>query len=189
MGSRLVIVTTSMNHLPPPIENSSIGWITWRKRHIVQTTIAFVGEHNVILCQNNLVCHKHETLSRCLRTTSPQANWKHPRHRLLWTHMEDIWHWCHCDPKLWTHFPYPLHSQFWHIMSMVCPCTISLLIIEKYPHHIGILLGLGNIWHLLPHRPKLQWCVCPIGQPICLFILQLDYLTYFVLWRKLESQK
>jgi hypothetical protein len=113
-------------------------------------------------CVKILLCHKHETLSKCLHTTCLNANWRHLRHRFLQMHMEDIWHWYHCDPKLWTHSPYPLHSQFWHIMSMVCPCRISPLVIKKYPHHIGFLLGLGNIWHLSMHRPKSWWCCHPI---------------------------
>jgi hypothetical protein len=46
VGSRLVNVTTSMNHLLPPIKDSSTCWIIWKEKHIVQTTIAFVGEYN-----------------------------------------------------------------------------------------------------------------------------------------------
>jgi hypothetical protein len=46
MGLKLVVVAISMNHLPPPIEDSSTHWITWRKRPTIQTTIIFVVEHN-----------------------------------------------------------------------------------------------------------------------------------------------
>jgi len=43
------------------------------------------------LLQNNFMCHKHETMLGYPHTTRlPQANWRHPRHRLLQTHMEDI---------------------------------------------------------------------------------------------------
>jgi len=35
-----------MNHLLPPIKDSSTCWIIWRDKHIVQTTITFVGEYN-----------------------------------------------------------------------------------------------------------------------------------------------
>ncbi len=46
MGSRLVVMATSMNHLLSPIEDSFTRRVTQRKRPTVQTTIAFVGEHN-----------------------------------------------------------------------------------------------------------------------------------------------
>jgi hypothetical protein len=46
MGSRLVVVATSMNHLPSLIEDSSTRWILGNKRPIVQTTTVFVIEHN-----------------------------------------------------------------------------------------------------------------------------------------------
>ncbi len=144
---------------------------------------------NVILCQNILVCHKHEILLGYFCTTSPQVNWRHLRHRLLRMCMEDIWHWCHCDCKLWTHFLCPLHYQFWHIMSMISPCTISPPIIEKFPHRIGLLPSLRIIWDLPLHRPQSQWCGRPICQPTWLSFLQFHCLTYFVLRRKLESQK
>ncbi len=36
--------------------------------------------------------------------------------------------------------PYQLHSQFWPIMSTICPCIIKPLVIKKYPHHIGLFL-------------------------------------------------
>ncbi len=32
---------------------------------------------------------------------------------------------------------------------MVCPCTINLPIIEKYPHHIDLIFGLG-IYDIYP---------------------------------------
>ncbi len=35
------------------------------------------------MSQNSPMRHKHETLLKCPHTTSPQANWRHPRHRLL----------------------------------------------------------------------------------------------------------
>ncbi len=104
-------------------------------------------------------------------------------------HMEDMWHLCHCDTRLWTHSPYPLHFQFWHIMSMVCPCTISPLLIENYPHHIGLLPGLGNIWHLPSHRPKSWWCGHLIHELLWLSLLQLDYSTYFVFCKKKWNHK
>jgi hypothetical protein len=117
------------------------------------------------------VCHKHETLLGCPWTTSPQKKLIHLKYRLFWTHMEDIWHLCHCDPKLWTHYPCPLHSQFWHIMSIVCPCTTNALIIEKYSHHICFLFGLGNIWHVPLPSPKSGWC----GHP---FVSMFNYLSF-----------
>jgi hypothetical protein len=46
MGSRLVVVVASMNHLRSRIEDLSTHEVTQRKRPIVQTTIVFVGEHN-----------------------------------------------------------------------------------------------------------------------------------------------
>jgi hypothetical protein len=45
---------------------------------------------NAILCQNSLVCQKHETLLGCPHTTSHQANWRHPKHRLFLTCMANI---------------------------------------------------------------------------------------------------
>ncbi len=47
-----------------------------------------------------ILCCKHEIMLGCLCTTSLQANWKHPKHRFLQTHMEDIRHQCHYDPRL-----------------------------------------------------------------------------------------
>ncbi len=46
VGSKLVTMAASMNHLPPTIENSSTHQITGGKRPIVQKTIAFVSEHD-----------------------------------------------------------------------------------------------------------------------------------------------
>jgi len=39
------------------------------------------------------------------------------------------------------------------------------------------------------HSLKLQWCGHPIHKPTQLSLLQFDCLTYFVLRKKLESQK
>jgi len=39
-------MATSMNHLLSPIEDSFTRRVTRRKRPTVQTTIAFIGEHN-----------------------------------------------------------------------------------------------------------------------------------------------
>jgi hypothetical protein len=162
--------------------------LKWQKRLFLLYVWIQLKINKCYICQNNTMCHKHKTLLGCLHITSLQANWKHPRYRLLWTHMEDIWHWCHCDPKLWTHSPCPLHFQFIYIMLMVCPCTISLPIIEKYPHDIG-LLGLENIWQLPLHKPKSWWCGHPNQQLAQLSLFQLDCSTYFILRKKLESQK
>jgi hypothetical protein len=126
---------------------------------------------NVILCQNSPMCCKHEVLLGCSHTTSPQANLKHLKHKLLQTHMEDIWQSCHCDPKLWTHVPCPLHFQFSHTMSMGCPCTTIPLITEKCAHHILPLLGLGNIWHMPLIVPNHDNVVIP-------FASLLNYLSF-----------
>ncbi len=48
------------------------------------------------------MCCKHEVSLGCLCLTRFQANLKHLKYRLLQMHMEDIWHSCYCDPKLWT---------------------------------------------------------------------------------------
>jgi hypothetical protein len=114
------------------------------------------------------------------------------KHRLLRTHMEDIWHWCHYDPMLWIHSPCPWHYQFWHIMSMVCPYIISPWVMKKYPHHIGLFPGLGNIWHMPPHNLKLRWCDCPIHEHAQFSFLQLDCSTYFVVqknWNHKNNKK
>jgi hypothetical protein len=39
------------------------------------------------------------------------------------------------------------------------------------------------------HSFKSQWCGRPIHEPTQLSLLQFDCLTYFVLGKKLESQK
>jgi hypothetical protein len=39
------------------------------------------------------------------------------------------------------------------------------------------------------HSLKSRWCGRPIHEPTQLSLLQFDCLTYFVLWKKMESQK
>jgi hypothetical protein len=46
VGSRLIVVATSMNHFQPPIKDLSTHQVSRRKRPIIQTIITFVGEHN-----------------------------------------------------------------------------------------------------------------------------------------------
>ncbi len=45
---------------------------------------------NVKLCQNNLLCCKHEAPSNCPHTTNLRVDLKHLKHILLRTCMEDI---------------------------------------------------------------------------------------------------
>jgi hypothetical protein len=59
--------------------------------------------------------------------------------------------------------------------------NLSLLIIEKYPHHISLFHSLGNISHVPLHSPKSQWRGCPFCKLVELSLLQLDYFTYFAL--------
>jgi hypothetical protein len=53
MGSKLIIMSTSMNCFLPPIEDLSTCRVIWGKRRIVQKIIIFVGEHNYERPQTN----------------------------------------------------------------------------------------------------------------------------------------
>ncbi len=59
--------------------------------------------------------------------------------------------------------------------------NLNLPAVKNYPHHNNLFLSLGNISHVAPHSPKSQWCGCPFCKLVRLSLLQLDYLTYFVL--------
>jgi len=103
---------------------------------------------NVKLCQNNLVCCKHEAPSKCLHTTNLHVDLKYLKHLFLQMCMGDIWRSYHYDPKLWT--PCSLSITF-----LVLTCKVNGM--SFYNKSSGnwemstwylLFFSLGNMWAL-----------------------------------------
>jgi len=107
-------------------------------------TIVILGYEHLLLIQYPCI-------------TNFQAYLWHPKYIGLQTCMGDIWHWHHCDPRLWTLAPCSWHIHSW-CRSWGCPYTTSPLVIQQYPYDIFFFPHLANIWHLLFHNP-ISWLI------------------------------
>jgi len=109
----------------------------------------------VILCWSNHMCHKHEVPWGCPCTTNFQIYSWHSKYMCFQTCMGDIWHWHHCDPRLWTFALHPWHKRWWGY-----PCITIFQAYSWHLKYIGLQTCMGDIWHWHHCDPRL-WTLAP----------------------------
>jgi len=119
----------------------------------------------VILCWSNHVCHKHEVPWGCPCTINFQIYSWHSKYTCFQTCTGDIWHWHHCDPRLWTLALHPWHIHSWYRRWWGYPCMTNFQAYSWHPKYIDLQTCMGDIWHWHHCDPRL-WTLAPCSRHI-----------------------